>query len=376
MKFKKIIAGLTAVVAFFALIPVKSSKAATLNSIARQYSYVGTTYLDKMLATEHVKYNNFYEQNPIIYRNKKPEGIVIHETADPGATAHDEAIYFNREWMNMYAYVHAFVDHQQVIQMMTTKYGVWGAGPIANARFIQVELCEETSRNNFAKSINNDAIWCAQMLHKWHLTPSNATHTGKGTIWSHAAVTKFLGGTTHGDPVGYFDKWGYSMDQFYELIKYYYNLQAAKPVKQKVTVKKKTTSKKTTKTSAIKVPKAKAGEKIIMHDSQVYNYKGRSVKGRALKYAGTIVNNLGTKIINKRKYYHIGVNQYIIASNIDGTFRKLKQNAYIYDTVGTSDGKTQLIKGSQIRTYGGIVKIWGVKYYAVSPTQFVKAENF
>jgi N-acetylmuramoyl-L-alanine amidase len=30
----------------------------------------------------------------------KPEGVVVHETATPYASAEDEVTYFNREWSN------------------------------------------------------------------------------------------------------------------------------------------------------------------------------------------------------------------------------------------------------------------------------------
>ena len=41
---------------------------------------------------------------------------------------------------------------------------------------------------------------------------------GLGTIWAHHQVTHYLGNTTHTDPDGYFAKYGYSMQQFYQLI--------------------------------------------------------------------------------------------------------------------------------------------------------------
>lgn len=401
MKLKKFIISLVAAITLApSVFWNQTTKADTINDLAMQNSYVGVTYLYKMLAMKNITYNKFYAENKIVYRNKKPEGVVIHETATPGATAENEAIYFNREWMNMYAYVHAFVDHSEVIQMMTPDYGVWGAGPMANDRFVQVELCEETTRDNFAKSVNNDAIWVAHILHRYNLKPTNATHTGKGTIWSHAAVSKFLGGTDHGDPDGYFAKWGYSMDQFFDLVKHYYDLQGAnvhnnstnqvkiktkteiKTSPKKETTKKTTTKKTTTKKSVkktekvvIKMPKAKRGYKIVVHDAAIYNYKGRYQK-KPTKKAGSQVKILGTKIIKKRKFYHIGTNQYLVASNLDGSLRKLKHNAYIYDTLGISNGKSVLKAKSSVRTYGGVVSILGVKYYQISPTQFVKLGNF
>ncbi|WP_434784270.1 peptidoglycan recognition protein family protein [Lactobacillus jensenii] len=164
--------------------------------------------------------STFTEDFP--YRYGKPEGIVIHETATPGATAANEATYFRREWMNMDAYVHAFVDKTGVIQIHPTNRGVWGAGAVANQRFIQIELAEESNTSDFARSVNNDAIYVASLLKQYGLTPSLADGTGSGTIWSHNAVSQYLGGTNHTDPTGYFSKWGYSMSQFFDLVKYYY----------------------------------------------------------------------------------------------------------------------------------------------------------
>ena len=190
MNLKKVVISILSTIAIIAAIftginITNRTASAAMNDLAKQNKYVGVTYLYKMLAVNNIKYNKFYTENKIVYRNHgEPEGIVIHETADPGATAANEAIYFNREWNKMYAYVHAFVDHKQVIQMMTPNYGVWGAGPMANDRFVQVELCEENNRNDFAKSINNDAIWSAQILHRYHLKPTNATDNGKGTVRS------------------------------------------------------------------------------------------------------------------------------------------------------------------------------------------------
>ena len=91
-----------------------------------------------------------------------------------------------------------FVDSKQVIQMRSPDMGTWGAGQQANNRFIQVELCEEDSRDAFIKSVY-DAIYIAKLLHRYDLQPDNACDDGQGTIWSHHAVSNFLGGTDHVD---------------------------------------------------------------------------------------------------------------------------------------------------------------------------------
>lgn len=159
------------------------------------------------------------------YRNGvgQPEGIVIHETANPNSTIDNEIAYMQREWSNIYAYVHAFVDHSRVINIHPTDYGVWGAGPAANSRFIQIELVREHSLDDFARSVNNDAYYVAYLLRQYNLPCTLADNTGSGTIWSHNAVSNYLGGTDHTDPVGYFAQWGYDMNQFYQLVQKKYN---------------------------------------------------------------------------------------------------------------------------------------------------------
>ncbi|MDA3784210.1 N-acetylmuramoyl-L-alanine amidase family protein [Lactobacillus delbrueckii] len=209
---------------------------ASINSDAKKTTYSGTKSLETLLKAAGLSYNQFNSvANGKKYGSRfgyrkgvgKPEGIVVHETATPDATAWDEARYFNNDWTSVYSYVHAVVDNNQTIQMMSTDYGTWGAGPIANVRYIQIELCEVSTRSQFVQSVANDAYYIASLLHSYNLTPSRASQDGSGTIWSHNEVSHYLGGTDHGDPDGYFAKWGYSMSDFYSLISYFYNKQGA-----------------------------------------------------------------------------------------------------------------------------------------------------
>ena len=148
----------------------------------------------------------------------KPEGVVIHETATPGATARNEVTYFNREWSNIYTYVHAFVDNKEILNIKNTDYTVWGAGPTANAKFVQVELCQVSSTDAFARSVANQAYYTASKLIQYNLPFTPGT-----TVMSHNDARIKWGETSHTDPVAYFAKWGYSMDQFYDLVGKYYN---------------------------------------------------------------------------------------------------------------------------------------------------------
>lgn len=330
-------------------------QADSINAQAKKYQYSGVTYLYKMLKLEGIKYNKF---PGVEYKTGKPEGIVIHETADPGATAHDEAIYFNREWPKVKAYVHAFVDDDYVIQMRSPEMGTWGAGPNANDRFIQIELCEENTRGAFIKSINNDAIYVAKLLHRYDLKPDNACDDGEGTIWSHHAVSTYLGGTDHVDPDGYFEKWGYSMDQFFDLIQYYYDLQA-----------KDTDAKEKDPAKSKKDVEAIQGAVTLGHDAYIYDAKGKNTK--KIKKAGSPVVVMGYKAMNNNKYYQIGKNQYVVASNIDATDRVVKKDTYLRTNTGRIEPENKVKKGSRVLTYGSRVTIKGQKYYALNATQFI-----
>lgn len=89
----------------------------------------------------------------------------------------------------------------------------------------------------------------------------------------------------------------------------------------------------------------------------------------------------GSVTINGAKYYRVNsasADQFIKASNFDGTSRKLKRNAYIYNNAGKRVGKTKTkwLKGSTHTVYGGSVKIKGKQYCIVGLNQYVKKANF
>lgn len=152
----------------------------------------------------------------------RPEGILIHETVEPTWSAATGADHFLKEWPTKQTFVHAFVDAKEIAHIGDTNYITWGAGTAGNARFINIELCEVNNAADFAKSVNNLAYYTASLLRQYNLKPDLASHDGFGTIWSHYDVTRFLGGTNHTDPLGYFARYGYDMDQLYALINTWY----------------------------------------------------------------------------------------------------------------------------------------------------------
>ena len=79
--------------------------------------------------------------------------------------------------------------------------------------------------------------------------------------------------------------------------------------------------------SAVEVPAEVQGAVTLGHDAYVYDKNGKKTK--TLKLAGSPVTVLGYKIISNKKYYQIGKNQYVVATNIDATARTVKKNTYL-----------------------------------------------
>lgn len=158
----------------------------------------------------------------------KPEGVVVHETANPSSTIYNEIAYMKRNYNN--AFVHSFVDASHVINIANTDYLAWGVGYPGNARFVQFEQVEVHSKKAFAHEVANAANYTAYLLKQYNLKPNDAAYDGKGTVWSHGSVASHLGGSSHTDPVGYYASAGkkyfgqkYTMAAFYQMVKQYYN---------------------------------------------------------------------------------------------------------------------------------------------------------
>ncbi|MCO6542563.1 MAG: N-acetylmuramoyl-L-alanine amidase [Lactobacillus sp.] len=248
------------------------------------------------------------------YRNGvgRPEGVVIHETATPGASAWNEVTYFNREWRNAQTYVHAFADANNILQIHDTDYGVWGAGPWANSRMIQIELCEENTRANFARSVNNQAYFTAVMLKRYGLTPSLADGNGSGTIWSHNAINQYhpsAGG--HTDPIGYFNKWGYTMWQFYELVQYHFNrLNGSAPVNNGTT--NNATNSNSDKTGTVRI-NSNIRNNLTLLSSRQDDGSMTIIGDRALPSASNWkIDKVATYA--GQTYYRVSTNEWVLAS--------------------------------------------------------------
>ncbi|WP_275583032.1 GW dipeptide domain-containing protein [Mammaliicoccus sp. H-M34] len=186
----------------------------TINNQIRNNNYAVPNYVEDF--SSHIP--------KIPYRNGvgKPEGVIAHETANPNSTIHGEIAYMKNNYES--AFVHAFVDDNNIIEVAPTDYLAWGAGGVANQRFIHVELVRVYGGDRFARSINNYADYIATNLAYYGLPFDSAEYDGNGTLWSHDAVSKYLGGTNHSDPYGWFAENNYTFNELVDLVheKYQY----------------------------------------------------------------------------------------------------------------------------------------------------------
>ncbi len=116
--------------------------------------------------------------------------------------------------------------------------------------------------------------------------------------------------------------------------------------------------------------------KVLMHNAYVYDKNGKRVAGVGKLQEDNALPTYGTKTINGKKYYCIGQNQYVAAGNIDGKMRLLVHNTYVYNGSGNRDNNLVYKKNNSLATYGSAVTIVGKKYYKIGVHQYVKVSNF
>lgn len=133
----------------------------------------------------------------------KPEIIVAHSTCNPSVydNAISERAWEAKDYNN--AFVHAFVDADQILQVASLDYISYNCGPGANSFSIGVEACEMNTQDKFNKMYDKYTWYLAHLLDQFHL-PITALYT-------HNEVRLKFGGTSHSDPDASFSKWGKSI---------------------------------------------------------------------------------------------------------------------------------------------------------------------
>lgn len=155
----------------------------------------------------------------IAYRHGvgKFEGVVNHSTDSPNTTGGDTPLaefqYESRTFEN--AFVHFFVGVENgkpvIRNVAPIEYLAWGCGAVGNQRFVQIELDTYGDPTTFKMAYDAYVWLTAKVLFDANLpvVAASVDHT-KGTLWSHDDITKFLGNTTHTDPIEYLQVHGIS----------------------------------------------------------------------------------------------------------------------------------------------------------------------
>ena len=153
---------------------------------------------------------------------KRPEGVVIHASANPNASIDSEISYMAKNYKN--AFTHAWAGHNKIVEIANTNYACWGAGGVANKRFVQIEMTEDKrlTKKQKLQVVDRAAYWAAVQLVYYKL-PCKDASKGSGTVWGHTHVTKYLGGTTHTDPIAFLRSLGLTWDDVYKQTKRYYD---------------------------------------------------------------------------------------------------------------------------------------------------------
>lgn len=173
---------------------------------------------------------SIFEQRGYSTSSGNPRGVVIHDTGNENSTISSEVSYMKQNYSSTRVFVHTFIDNQQIINIADTKYMAEGAGPYANPYFVQFEMPHEYTAASFANQLGNAAYYTAYILKQNNLPVTKGTKDGGGTVWTHAMISSYLGGTDHEDPISYWSTTArklfgttYNINNFVELVQAYYN---------------------------------------------------------------------------------------------------------------------------------------------------------
>lgn len=138
--------------------------------------------------------------------------LVVHATADNGATAANIAAYEHRTWRS--AFVHYAVDDKGAYQIGKPGYKAYGAGNVNKYAPVQIELCQFTDKARAKKAYSNFVALIKQMAAKYSIPLTLDDSNRTAGIKSHDWCRKTYGGTTHTDPWAYLTSIGISKAQF------------------------------------------------------------------------------------------------------------------------------------------------------------------
>ena len=143
-----------------------------------------------------------------------PSYLVVHSTANPGATAANHVAYWTRmgNGSTMAHWVIDWTNNGNVYQMAYSDRLVYHVG-YGNRYSVGIEICEATNQADFDTVFDEAAKWCADFLRTkgWGIDRM-VSHNEARTIW---------GGTDHTDPLPYFARFGKTWGDFETLVSKY-----------------------------------------------------------------------------------------------------------------------------------------------------------
>ena len=136
---------------------------------------------------------------------------MIHETANPGASAYNHYQLYSRGYSYAVHYVME-LDGSVVYHTMADNRKSWSVGN-GNSRVVSIELCHATNRADFDKQWDEAVKWAGDYL--------NSRGWGIDRMISHNDARRMWGGTDHTDPLSYFAQYGKSWNQFKAAVRDY-----------------------------------------------------------------------------------------------------------------------------------------------------------
>lgn len=140
-----------------------------------------------------------------------PQYLVIHETANPGASAWNHYKLYSRGYSYTVHYVME-LDGSVVYHTMADNRKSWSVGN-GNSKVVSIELCHATNKADFDKQWNEAVKWAGDYL--------NSRGWGIDRMISHNDARIRFGGTDHTDPLQYFMQYGRSWNQFKQAVAAY-----------------------------------------------------------------------------------------------------------------------------------------------------------
>lgn len=161
------------------------------------------------LSAEAYQSQDAYVSNGHGYLNA--QYLVIHETANPGASAWNHVLYWRGN--DTYAVHHVMeLDGSTVYNTVAENRLCWHVGN-GNYATIGIELAHATNASDFAKQWNEAVKWAGDELraHGWDTS----------RLLSHYEAAQRWGGSDHTDPNGYFRTYGKTWAEFKQAVAAY-----------------------------------------------------------------------------------------------------------------------------------------------------------